>query len=398
MANISVTYSFTNGSTADATEVNTNFQDIIDGTSDGTKDMSISALTCAGTATLNGAINMGNATTDDITVTGRFASDLDPKTAASNTLGDATQTWRSLYLDNGVTDGGAVYFDGGSTEFLKSDAAGADLDLGGFTGFDLGANCRIKTFGLSDASIAVSGGDIDWSTNAYTILDTDGYSVLHCTTVSTGRTVNLPTVGDNNGRTITIIKVDSGTGTLTVDGEGSETIGGQTTCVLREQHESITVTSVGSEWVVRGRHIPGAWIPFTNNLTTLTTNIQDAGGHYRRVGRSIEVMFGLEFSGANTEGTVGSSLPNSLTVDTAFIDEPSFTSGSDELACGSFSIRDGLGVFYAGTATVQQASGDFLFVRDGVAAWAPSSGNPITIADGDVFSYRCVVPCAEFVI
>ncbi len=136
MANISVSYTFTNGTTADATEVNTNFQDIIDGTSDGTKDFSINALTCAGTATLNGAVNLGNATSDDITVTGRFASDLDPKTAASNTLGDATQTWRALYLDNTTTDSGAIYFNAGITEYLKGAADGSYLDVGGFTYVD----------------------------------------------------------------------------------------------------------------------------------------------------------------------------------------------------------------------------------------------------------------------
>ncbi len=400
MANISVTYSFSNGSTADATEVNTNFQDIIDGTSDGTKDFSISALTCAGTATLNGAVNLGNATTDDITITGRIASDIDPKTAASNTLGDSTQTWQALYLDNGATDGGAVYFNASSTAFLKSDASGADLDMGGFTGFDLGASCVIKTFGLSDASVAASGGDITWSSDAYTITDTDGYSVLHCTTVSTNRTINLPTVADNNGRTITIIKSDSGTGTLTVDGEGSETIGGSaTTCVLREQYELITVTSVGGEWQVTGRHIPGAWIPFTTNITNMTTNIQDAGGHYRRVGRSMEVMFGLEYSGANTESTLEvSSLPNSLSVDTSFLDEPNFTTGSDELVCGTWSMRNGLGGFFVGGVGCQQASGNLLFLIDNGTTINNSTNTPLTIADGDVFTCRFTLPCAEFVL
>jgi len=133
MANISVTYTFSNGSTADATEVNTNFTDIINGTSDGTKDFSISALTCAGTATLNGAVNLGNSTSDDITITGRIASDIDPKTAASNTLGDATQTWQALYIDNTTTDGGAIYFGGGSTEYIKASADGTNLEFGGFT-------------------------------------------------------------------------------------------------------------------------------------------------------------------------------------------------------------------------------------------------------------------------
>lgn len=54
MAAITVTYTFSNGTTADATQVNTNFTDILNGLSDGTKDISIGALTVATTATLTG--------------------------------------------------------------------------------------------------------------------------------------------------------------------------------------------------------------------------------------------------------------------------------------------------------------------------------------------------------
>src|SRR3990167_8159938 len=98
MANITVTNTFTNSTTADATQVNTNFTDIINGTSDGTKDFSISALTCAGTATLNGAVTLGNASGDDITVTGSLASSIPIKTTNSYDIGSATIGLRSIYI------------------------------------------------------------------------------------------------------------------------------------------------------------------------------------------------------------------------------------------------------------------------------------------------------------
>lgn len=237
MANISVTYTFSNGSTADATEVNTNFTDIINGTSDGTKDFSINALTCAGAATLNGDVTLGNATSDDVTITGRIASDIDPKTAASNTLGDATQTWQALYLDNTATDGGTIYFDGGSTEYIQSIADGSDLLIGGFTGLDL-QGAEIKTFGLHDSAKVAD----------YTVTDTDGVSVVLMTTSTTDRTVTLPTAADNAGRVLTVKKVDSGSGTCTLDGEGAETIDGDTTQVLSKQYEFITVQCDGTSW------------------------------------------------------------------------------------------------------------------------------------------------------
>lgn len=70
MASPSVTYTFTNATTADATQVNQNFTDIINGLTDGTKSLSIDALTCAGAVALNGTVGLGNSTADTVTITG----------------------------------------------------------------------------------------------------------------------------------------------------------------------------------------------------------------------------------------------------------------------------------------------------------------------------------------
>ena len=98
MAFPSVTYSFTNGTTADATQVNTNNTDLINGASDGTKDYNISALTASGTATLNGNVTLGNGSVDDITITGSIAASIAIKTTYSYDLGSSTVGWKSFYL------------------------------------------------------------------------------------------------------------------------------------------------------------------------------------------------------------------------------------------------------------------------------------------------------------
>lgn len=98
MASPSVTYTFANSTTADATQVNTNFTDLINGMTDGTKDFSISALTCAGAATLNGNVTLGNSSGDDLTVTASLASSLSIKTTFSYDFGSATIGLKSLYL------------------------------------------------------------------------------------------------------------------------------------------------------------------------------------------------------------------------------------------------------------------------------------------------------------
>jgi hypothetical protein len=108
MAAPSVTHTFTNGTTADATEVNQNFTDIINGITDGNSDLTISAFTANGAAVFNGTVTLGNATGDDVTITGRIAAHIDPKTASTYDLGDSTQLWRASYFDNHLASINAV--------------------------------------------------------------------------------------------------------------------------------------------------------------------------------------------------------------------------------------------------------------------------------------------------
>lgn len=98
MANITVTYSFTNGTAADAGQVNTNFNDIISGTSDGTKDFNIAALTCAGTSTFNGNVLLGNASGDDVQFNGSLATSIPIKTQRTYDIGSADLGLRLTYL------------------------------------------------------------------------------------------------------------------------------------------------------------------------------------------------------------------------------------------------------------------------------------------------------------
>lgn len=133
MAAPSLTYTLTNGTAADASQVMQDFNDLLNGITDGSKDLSISALTVAGTATFNGNVALGNATGDTITYTGRVASAINPSAAATYALGTSALPWSAINLDNGATDGGAVYFNSTTTSFLKSDAAGLVATFGGFT-------------------------------------------------------------------------------------------------------------------------------------------------------------------------------------------------------------------------------------------------------------------------
>lgn len=264
----SYTYTLANSTTADASQVMQNFNDILNGVSDGTKDLSINALTCAGTATFNGNVTLGNATSDDLAATGRWASNLDPKTAATYDHGTSTQTWRALYLDNTATDGGAVYFDAGTTKFVKSSADGATLNLGGFS--------KISSPWVTQNSTAIA------STN-YTITDSDGYSVILVTTGAAQRTITLPTPANNTGRVLTIKKVDSGAGTVLIDTPGAETIDGAAQNVLNAQYAFVQLACDGSNWSVLdvfdfvSGNISGSNFSSTSIINLGTISITSAG-------------------------------------------------------------------------------------------------------------------------
>lgn len=81
-------------------------------------------------------------------------------------------------------------------------------------------------------------------TSTYTIDNTD--CVVNCT--ANTFTVTLPTAVGIEGQYF-IIK-NSGTGVITLEADGSETIDGALTKVMAVQYESYTVVSNGANWIV----------------------------------------------------------------------------------------------------------------------------------------------------
>jgi hypothetical protein len=168
------TYLLTNGTSADADQVQQNFNDAKNGVQDGTKDIAVSAFSASGAATFQGHVTLGNATNDDITVTGSLASSIPVKTTFSYDIGTSIVGLRDIYL--GSADSAArttkirgatvasswtltTPTSGGSAgQFLATDGSGTTSWMDGGPG--LAMNYSIAASVASSAlTISVKGAD-----------------------------------------------------------------------------------------------------------------------------------------------------------------------------------------------------------------------------------------------
>jgi hypothetical protein len=236
VASPSVTYTFANSTTADATQVNQNFTDLINGLTDGTKDLSISALTCAGNATFNGNTSIGNASGDDLTITASLASSIAIKTNNSFNIGSSTLGLAGVYL-------GAS---GGFTTRLVS-AATSSYTLTWPVAVPSITN-SLMIFNTSGTASFASRGVVSTVAKTTTYTAVQGDEVILCSTAGGSWVLTLPAAASNTGMVLTAKKTTSDTNTLTIDGNASETIDGSTTFVITAQYESVTIVCDGSNW------------------------------------------------------------------------------------------------------------------------------------------------------
>jgi hypothetical protein len=97
MAEPTLPYTLTNGMTANASEVQANDQALLDGITDGTKDIEVAALTTTGNVTL------GNSAADLVTWNASIASHILPSANTTYDLGSSTLGYRSAYIGGSST-------------------------------------------------------------------------------------------------------------------------------------------------------------------------------------------------------------------------------------------------------------------------------------------------------
>ena len=128
---------------------------------------SFTTLTASGATTLNGDVTLGDATGDDVTITGRIAGHIVPKTNDTYDLGTSSLRWRTAYLAASTLDLGGATISSDGTGTISITGAGATLPAGSLIGTELiaGANDEntllrdvpfFKTGNLSTANVTFS--------------------------------------------------------------------------------------------------------------------------------------------------------------------------------------------------------------------------------------------------
>lgn len=182
---------------------------------------------------------------------------------------------------------------------------------------DVDRNLNVDGLGVVDGTMLISGvttlaggkrvGVASTSTTPFTFTDTDGIEFLLVTTGASAFTVNLPTAADNTGRVITIRKVDTGAGKITVDGEGSETIDGNATVGIWYPNNFLTLLCTGTAWLIVGAtnpvlipelSRPTAWVLNGGSATAFTD--VDFGSYTPPGRKALYLTYSLQWVGNGT--------------------------------------------------------------------------------------------------
>lgn len=228
----------------------------------------------------------------------------------------------------------------------------------------------------------------------YTVLDDDGYDLIEVPNNGTARTVTLPTAADNSGRRLVIQKTGSDSSSVTIDGEGAETVGGFASYTLYAQYDSITIQCDGTLWLVVGQVSNWVSCTITGSWVSNTTY----AGRCRRHGNDLECEAFVSVSGAPTSATLTLTLPNSWTISTTLLSGGS--PSNLKTVVGQAQINDtgttaftGV-VMYNSSTTVQlrciAASGSYGETQ------VVNQAAPMTFANGDSVQAQFRVPISNW--
>lgn len=115
----------------------------------------------------------------------------------------------------------------------------------------------------------------------YTLLDSDG-DYMEVDPGAADKTITLPTVADNDGRTIMVRHIGTGAGGGILDGEGDEEVNGAATFTLPDGGSVVVLRCNGTSWTWIGGHIVGSnangtYVVFSSGLQVCLGQVTGTG-------------------------------------------------------------------------------------------------------------------------
>ena len=175
-------------------------------------------------------------------------------------LGIALAAITAAASGNIATDGVVAGFTGlnrGQQQYMKADG-GITTNI---TPFKLGIAIsatqiqleaqEVKGVGLDSRKVPEIATSVKSKTAAYTIPSNNSENLILADATGAGFTVTLPVSALNAGRSIMVVKTDSGGNTVTVAGAGSELINGANTYTsMTAQYNKVTLFCNGVQWFI----------------------------------------------------------------------------------------------------------------------------------------------------
>jgi len=213
------------------------------GNSSGSATSTGITIDSSGVVTTTGALDIGNQTTDTVTVTARFDSDLIPSTDNARDLGSVTLEWKDLYIDGtayldtaevGIATIGTATatssFNGNlNSDLISAESSGSDVLFG--DNIDLQTNILKTSASNQNITITPSGTGslvVTGATNPASVAlndEANTYSVTLTvpTSASLGSsyTLTLPTSDGNNGQVLVTMEVVTSLGQRLLEPEPS---------------------------------------------------------------------------------------------------------------------------------------------------------------------------------
>lgn len=230
----------------------------------------------------------------------------------------------------------------------------------------------------STPTTAVGNSAYSAKTTTYTTLITD--DVLSFDTSGGSFTLNLITAVGNTGKIYTLVKTSSDLNSVTIDGNGTQTIRGLTTVHLRTQDEIWRIVSDGANWQslehsTSSRQSAAQNITFTATTTNPTkgTVLTDNVVWFRE-GKYALISYNYEQSTAGTNGSGAylMSLPTNLSFDNTFANVSYNTT-----AAGTNDAQ-GAGVLQSSMSSARGANtagqSGFAHMRDATTFYVSSEG------------------------